>query len=184
MELDEKPAKKGANKKDNKHDGQDEPTPKKTAKPKKGKKKQQKHEESSEEEEAQKKGSGESAESEDEESSAYKKKPVQVKEVTAAERKKAKKLRDQQAKQDPADSFDPLNMKPARAPGIDDDLKAQIAKFGFRCSACPFGTDTNEEFKTHFKSEWHRVNLKRKVGEQAPLTEEQFKEMVILKEFA
>lgn len=183
-EMDEKPAKKGGNKKD-KPEHPEETTPKKVPKGKKGKKKQNKHEESSEEE-AHQQQSDHSSNGEDEESGMgnhKKMKAAAPKEVTAADRKKAKKLREQQAKHDPADSFDPMNMKPARAAGIDDDLKAQIAKFGFRCSACPFGTDTNEEFKAHFKCEWHRINLQRKVAEQAPLTEEQFKEMAILKEF-
>lgn len=177
---DEKPTKKANAKKDRPEEADEQgPTPKKGSKAKKAKAKKaakaaQAAETSSE---------GESVE-EDMDESAYQQKPQAPKEVTAADRKKAKKQREKDSKRDPADLMDPHNIKPARAAGVDDDLKAQIAKFEFKCSACPFGTDTNEEFKSHFKSEWHKINLKRKVAEQEPLTEEQFKELVILKEFA
>lgn len=89
-------------------------------------------------------------------------------------------------KKDPADQFDPLNFKPSLKGTNSDisDLKSQLAHFEFKCSACPFGSNLQEEFKSHFKCEWHKINTQRKVAEQDPLTEEQFKELVLLKEFA
>jgi len=89
-------------------------------------------------------------------------------------------------KGDPADDFDPLNFKPSNTPTTEDQktLKDHLATYEHKCSTCPFGTNTQEEFKAHFKCEWHKANLKRKVAEQEPLTEEQFKEFCILKEFA
>jgi len=34
----------------------------------------------------------------------------------------------------------------------------------FKCSSCKFASfDTNQEFRTHFKTDWHNFNLKRKI---------------------
>ena len=111
------------------------------------------------------------------------KEPEEDGKATPSTQKSSKKGK---GKKDPADMFDPLNFKPptkAEEPGL-EDLKKQLAQFEFKCSACPFGTNLQEEFKTHFKCEWHKINLQRKVKEQPPLTEDQFKEMLILKDFA
>lgn len=99
----------------------------------------------------------------------------------------AKKKKGGKNKKDPADQFDPLNFKPTKK-GVtaedSNDLTNQLANYEYRCSACPFGTNVHDEFKTHFKCEWHKINTQRKVAQQPPLSEEEFKELVILKEFA
>ena len=92
-------------------------------------------------------------------------------------------------KNDPVDKFDPLNFKPPTTQTATEalnasDLKLQLSKFDFKCSACPFGTNVQEEFKGHFKTEWHRINLQRKVKELDPITEDQMKELQILRQFA
>lgn len=104
----------------------------------------------------------------------------EVPQQTSNKKKKGK------SKKDPVDSFDPLNFKPSKISQQDDtaDLKAQLAAYEYRCSTCPFGTNINDEFKSHFKCEWHKINTQRKVAEKPPLSEEEFKEMLILKEFA
>lgn len=34
----------------------------------------------------------------------------------------------------------------------------------FKCSSCKDASfDTNQEFRTHFKTDWHNFNLKRKI---------------------
>ncbi|TMW56257.1 hypothetical protein Poli38472_008905 [Pythium oligandrum] len=42
------------------------------------------------------------------------------------------------------------------------------------CTACRLSFATPAEQKEHFRSDWHRYNLKRKVVELPPVTEEQF----------
>ncbi|DBA00514.1 TPA: hypothetical protein N0F65_006418 [Lagenidium giganteum] len=44
----------------------------------------------------------------------------------------------------------------------------------FTCTACRLSFDTPAGQKEHFRSDWHRYNLKRKVVELPPVTEEQF----------
>ena len=97
-----------------------------------------------------------------------------------------KKKGGKNSRKDPADQFDPLNFKPTNIGSKDEspDMKSKLASYEFKCSACPFGTNLQDEFKSHFKCEWHKINLQRKVGEQEALTEDQFKEFLILREFA
>lgn len=97
-----------------------------------------------------------------------------------------KKKGGKSGKKDPVDSFDPLNFKRALLGSTSEvsDLKTQLAHYEFKCSTCPFGSNVQDEFKSHFKCEWHKINTQRKVAEQEPLTEDQFKELVLLKEFA
>lgn len=56
-------------------------------------------------------------------------------------------------------------------------------EFEYYCSSCPFGTDDMDDYKAHFKSEWHRFNVTRKAKGLFPVMEDQFKEYTILKEF-
>ncbi len=42
------------------------------------------------------------------------------------------------------------------------------------CNACGVAFADAGEHKEHHRSSWHRINLKRKVGGQAPMTEEEF----------
>lgn len=98
---------------------------------------------------------------------------------------KKKKGKGGKNKPDPADQFDPLNFKPVSIdPQQDGEQPPDLSQYEFRCSACPFGSNLQEEFKTHYKSEWHKINQQRKVKEMPALSEDQFKEMLILSEFA
>lgn len=180
-DQDQKHTKKTTTKKDRpeEHEQEEVPAPKKGSKAKKAKAKK-----AAKAAQAAESSSDEDSNPGEDDASPPPQKASAPKEVTAADRKKAKKQREKDSKRDPADLMDPHNIKPVRTTQTDEELKAQLSKFELRCSACPFGTDTHEEFKSHFKSEWHKVNLTRKVAEQPPLSEEQFKELVILKEFA
>jgi len=65
----------------------------------------------------------------------------------------------------------------------DEELKALVENFKYKCSSCPFGTDDNPAYKAHFKSDWHRFNSSRKAGDEFAVTEDQFNEYKILQEF-
>jgi hypothetical protein len=40
----------------------------------------------------------------------------------------------------------------------------EASQFAFNCAKCPgAGYDTQEEYKQHFKSEWHIENVKRQM---------------------
>lgn len=97
-----------------------------------------------------------------------------------------KKKKGGKSKKDPVDLFDPLNFKPSKTTNDEDadDISKQLAKYDFKCSTCPFGTNIHDEFKSHFKCEWHKINSQRKLAEKPALSEDEFKEMLILKEFA
>ena len=54
---------------------------------------------------------------------------------------------------------------------------AQEARTGFTCYTAPGVTFANEEeMKEHYRSEWHRQNLKRKVAGLGPLSRDAFEE--------
>lgn len=110
----------------------------------------------------------------------------EAEEETTAQTMSSKKKKGGKNRKDPADQFDPLNFKPSKVASQEEgvDISSQLSNYEFRCSTCPFGTNINEEFKSHFKCEWHKINTQRKVAEKRPLTEDEFKEMVILREFA
>ncbi len=42
------------------------------------------------------------------------------------------------------------------------------------CSSCQFHLQEEKEYKLHYKSEFHRYNIKRKLLEFAPVTYDQF----------
>ena len=53
----------------------------------------------------------------------------------------------------------------------------ETQRTAFTCYTAPGVTFANEEeMKEHYRSEWHRQNLKRKVAGLAPLTREAFEE--------
>lgn len=65
----------------------------------------------------------------------------------------------------------------------EEEMRLQTENFAFKCSSCPFGTDDNSIYRGHFKGDWHKFNAQRKSKLELPVTEEQFKEYLILKDF-
>lgn len=59
----------------------------------------------------------------------------------------------------------------------------QDEEFEYYCSSCPFGTDEMDDYKGHFKSDWHRFNVTRKAKGKFQVMEDQYKEHIVLKEF-
>lgn len=55
--------------------------------------------------------------------------------------------------------------------------------YEFKCSCCPFGAEEMAEYKLHYKSDWHRFNTVRKAQNLFPVSEEEYKESLILKDF-
>lgn len=46
----------------------------------------------------------------------------------------------------------------------------------FTCLACQIAFESAEGQRLHYRSEWHRYNLKRKVADLPPVTSEQFQQ--------
>ncbi len=56
----------------------------------------------------------------------------------------------------------------------------------FTCLACQVGFSTADEQRIHYRTDWHRYNLKRRIAEAAPVGEEEFRGRVdgeLLKRF-
>jgi len=55
----------------------------------------------------------------------------------------------------------------------------------FKCGSCTDAVfNSNQEFRSHFKTEWHNFNLKRKMEKKTlPVTEEEFRSLQFDKEF-
>ncbi|KAJ1871105.1 pre-60S factor rei1, partial [Coemansia sp. S17] len=49
----------------------------------------------------------------------------------------------------------------------------------FTCIACQVAFYSAEQQRTHYRSDWHRYNLKRKVADLPPVTAESFAQRVI-----
>lgn len=49
-----------------------------------------------------------------------------------------------------------------------------MSTFSYTCLNCRVVYDSSDAQKAHYKSDWHRYNLKRKVAELPPVTEENF----------
>jgi pre-60S factor REI1 len=49
----------------------------------------------------------------------------------------------------------------------------------FTCMACHIAFHTAEHQRQHYRTDWHRYNLKRKVAQLAPVTAEQFAEKLL-----
>jgi hypothetical protein len=60
----------------------------------------------------------------------------------------------------------------------------QEEEFEYYCSSCPFGTDDIDDYKAHFKSDWHRFNVTRKAKGLPQVMEDEYKEYILLQEFA
>lgn len=48
----------------------------------------------------------------------------------------------------------------------------------YTCLACQVAFDSAEEQRAHYRSDWHRYNLKRKVADLPPVTRDQFEQKV------
>jgi hypothetical protein len=51
--------------------------------------------------------------------------------------------------------------------------------YKFTCLACHVAFHSAEHQRQHYRTDWHRYNLKRKVAELAPVTAEQFAEKLL-----
>jgi len=55
----------------------------------------------------------------------------------------------------------------------------------FKCTSCKDAAfDTNAEFRTHFKTDWHNFNLKRKIDKKESVTEDEFLDQLLDEEIA
>eukprot|EP00927_Polykrikos_kofoidii_P035148 TRINITY_DN29728_c0_g1_i1.p1 TRINITY_DN29728_c0_g1~~TRINITY_DN29728_c0_g1_i1.p1 ORF type:complete len:360 (+),score=77.44 TRINITY_DN29728_c0_g1_i1:126-1205(+) len=54
---------------------------------------------------------------------------------------------------------------------------ATPARRGMRCSSCAADFEDAKQYRAHCRSEWHNFNLKRKVKEIPPATEEEYAEI-------
>ena len=50
----------------------------------------------------------------------------------------------------------------------------------FTCVTCNVAFKESEKQRTHYKSDWHRYNLKRKVADLAPVSAQAFADRVQL----
>jgi len=50
---------------------------------------------------------------------------------------------------------------------------APVREWKFKCNSCLAGWDEAAEHRKHFRSDWHRVNLKRRVEGLEAVSEEQ-----------
>ncbi|CAO3702375.1 unnamed protein product [Rhizopus stolonifer] len=49
----------------------------------------------------------------------------------------------------------------------------------FTCLACQVAFPTSEKQRTHYRSDWHKYNLKRKIAQLTPISAEQFAQKVL-----
>ena len=54
-------------------------------------------------------------------------------------------------------------------------LAISVSKF---CSTCSISFSNSSEHREHFKLDWHRFNLRRKLRNKPPLKEDEFEKMV------
>jgi len=55
----------------------------------------------------------------------------------------------------------------------------------FKCTSCKDASfDTNAEFRTHFKTDWHNFNLKRKIEKKESVTEDEFLDQLLDEEIS
>ncbi|KAI9184218.1 pre-60S factor rei1 [Blastocladiella emersonii ATCC 22665] len=61
---------------------------------------------------------------------------------------------------------------------------AAPAGYAFTCLSCHVAFATAEQQRTHYRTDWHRYNLKRKVAELAPVSAEEFAQRVLSRQAA
>ncbi len=54
--------------------------------------------------------------------------------------------------------------------------KMESQESTFTCLSCRVGFPTSEGQRQHYKTDWHRYNLKRKIAGMVPVTAENFRE--------
>lgn len=62
----------------------------------------------------------------------------------------------------------------ASAEHAEEVAKPSYLSFKFKCSTCDTGFDDAKEHREHFRSDWHRYNMKRKNRNLPIMTEEDF----------
>lgn len=62
----------------------------------------------------------------------------------------------------------------ASAEHAEEVAKPSYLSFKFKCSTCETGFDDAKEHREHFRSDWHRYNMKRKNRNLPIMTEEDF----------
>ena len=62
---------------------------------------------------------------------------------------------------------------------LDHQQSGEIDMSGFTCISCRVAFAEAELQRAHYKTDWHRYNLKRKVAELPPVTAENFTERVL-----
>lgn len=55
----------------------------------------------------------------------------------------------------------------------------QVAMASYTCISCRVAFSDGEVQRAHYKTDWHRYNLKRKVADMPPVTAENFQERVL-----
>ena len=61
-----------------------------------------------------------------------------------------------------------------------EDEDEEWKEYKFKCAKCKWGADGNEGFKEHYKSGWHRHNLKLLVNESDAITYETYQELELM----
>uniref|UniRef100_A0A0G4HPN0 SBDS family rRNA metabolism protein n=1 Tax=Chromera velia CCMP2878 TaxID=1169474 RepID=A0A0G4HPN0_9ALVE len=77
-------------------------------------------------------------------------------------------------------SATPAGPKETSKAPVSEGTGAERGKGGGRpvkCSACLIACDGPAHYRTHVRSEWHLLNVKRKVREMRPLSEDEFSKM-------
>lgn len=54
----------------------------------------------------------------------------------------------------------------------------------FKCNTCQVAFDDKKEHREHFKSDWHRINLKRKSKKEPPLSREECEAIALMESTA
>ena len=55
-----------------------------------------------------------------------------------------------------------------------EPVKTEMVSMKFKCSSCEAGFNTANEHREHFRSDWHRFNLKRKNKGLPVISESEF----------
>jgi ribosome maturation protein SDO1 len=56
----------------------------------------------------------------------------------------------------------------------------KVSEKKFKCTSCKNAFfDNNAEFRTHFKTDWHNFNLRRKIDKKEPVTEDEYLDQLL-----
>ena len=74
------------------------------------------------------------------------------------------------------DSTEQKNLPKEKEKGADEKK--------FKCIGCKDASfETSQEFRNHYKTEWHNFNLKRKMQKKSPVDEEEAKNLLFDQDF-